>query len=111
MNSPSSFAATRMRNRTPYPPRRTTQYRQQRRLTKPCFRREARTGRTLLQFYRISIPEQVESLTYEQIVELVHEQVTVEFPQHKQILDLIIQNLNSNMVFFELTNPVISMVI
>src|SRR6202000_3259166 len=37
----------------------------------------------ILRFYRIDIPEQDESLTYEQIEELVRERAAAEFPRYK----------------------------
>ena len=50
----------------------------------------------VLRFYRIGIPEQDGPLTYEQVEELVRERGAVEFPRYKQLLDFIIQNLNSS---------------
>ena len=59
----------------------------------------------VLRFYRISIPEEDESLTYEQIEELVRERGAVEFPRYKQLLDLIIQNLISSMALLQAHEP------
>jgi thioesterase domain-containing protein len=50
----------------------------------------------VLRFCGIDIPEQDEPLTYEQIEELVRERGAAEFTQYKQLLDLAVQNLNSN---------------
>jgi thioesterase domain-containing protein/acyl carrier protein len=59
----------------------------------------------VLRFYRIGIPEQDESLTYEQqdesltyeqVEELIRERGAVEFLRYKELLDLLVQNLNSN---------------
>jgi thioesterase domain-containing protein len=49
-----------------------------------------------LRFYRIEIPEQDGSLTSEQMAELIRERAALEFPQQKQLLDWIVQNLDSN---------------
>jgi amino acid adenylation domain-containing protein len=50
----------------------------------------------VLRFYRMEIPEQDGPLSYEQIEELVRERAALEFPQHKQLLDWIVRNLNNN---------------
>jgi amino acid adenylation domain-containing protein len=50
----------------------------------------------VLRFYRIEIPEQDGSLTSEQMAELILERAALEFPQQKQLLDWIVQNLDSN---------------
>jgi thioesterase domain-containing protein len=57
---------------------------------------DQRTLEDVLRFYRIDIPEQDGSLTYEQIEELVRERMALEFPRHKQLLDWIVQNLDGN---------------
>jgi thioesterase domain-containing protein/acyl carrier protein len=57
---------------------------------------EQHTLEEVLQFYRIDIPEQDGSLTYEQIEELIRERAALEFPRYKQLLDWIVQNLDSN---------------
>jgi thioesterase domain-containing protein len=60
----------------------------------------------VLRIYRIGIPEQDESLTYEQIEELVRERGgAIEFPRYKQHLDLIVQNLNSSMALHRAHEP------
>ena len=51
----------------------------------------------VLRFCRIDIPEQDEPLTYEQVEELLREQAAVEFARHKQLRDLIAQNINNNL--------------
>jgi thioesterase domain-containing protein len=58
-----------------------------------------------LRFYRIDIPEQDEPLTYEQIEELVRERGAAEFPRNKQLLDLFVQNLNSNVALYQGHEP------
>jgi thioesterase domain-containing protein len=50
----------------------------------------------VLRFYRIDLPEQDGSLTYEQVEELVRERTALEFPGQKELLDWIVQNLDSN---------------
>jgi len=57
---------------------------------------EQDTLEEVLRFYRIDIPEQDGSLTYEQVEELVLERAGQEFPRQKQLLDWIVQNLDSN---------------
>jgi thioesterase domain-containing protein/acyl carrier protein len=60
----------------------------------------------VLRFYHIGIPEQDVSLTYERIEELVRERGgAIEFPRYKQHLDLIVQNLNSNMALQRAHEP------
>jgi thioesterase domain-containing protein len=50
----------------------------------------------VLRFWRIDIPEQDEPLTYEQVEELFRERGVGEFSRYKQLLDLGLQNINSN---------------
>ncbi len=57
---------------------------------------DEQTLEEVLRFYRIDIPEQDEALTHEQIEELIRERAAQEFPQQKQLLDWIVQNLDSN---------------
>ena len=59
----------------------------------------------VLRFCRIDIPEQDEPLTYEQVEELVRERGAVEFPRYKQLLDLAVQNLNSNTALHRAHEP------
>jgi thioesterase domain-containing protein/acyl carrier protein len=59
----------------------------------------------VLRFYRIDIPEQDGLLTYEQVENLVRERGAVEFPRYKQLLDLIVQNLNSSMALHRAHEP------
>ena len=59
----------------------------------------------VLRFYRIGIPQQDEPLTYEQIEELVREQVPVEFSLHKQLLDLLVQNVTRNTALYRAHEP------
>ena len=58
-----------------------------------------------LRFYRIAIPEQNGPLTHEQIAELVRERGGLEFRRYKQLLDLIVQNLNSNTALYRAHEP------
>jgi thioesterase domain-containing protein/acyl carrier protein len=57
---------------------------------------DQQTLEEVLQFYGIEIPGQDGSLTPEQIEELIRERAAEEFPQQKQLLDWIVQNLDSN---------------
>jgi thioesterase domain-containing protein/acyl carrier protein len=59
----------------------------------------------VLRFHGIGTPEQDESLTYEQIEELVRKQGTVEFSRYKQLLDLLVQNLNTNIALYRSHEP------
>jgi len=59
----------------------------------------------VLRFYRIGIPEQDGSLTYEQIEELVRERGAAEFLRYKQLLDLLVQNFNSNAARYRAHEP------
>jgi len=59
----------------------------------------------VLEFYRIDIPEQDGPLTYQQVEELVHERGAVEFTQYKQLLDSIVQNLNSSVALHQAHEP------
>jgi amino acid adenylation domain-containing protein len=58
-----------------------------------------------LRFYRMGIPEEDGLLTYEHIEELVRERGAVEFPRYKQLLDLTVQNLNSNTTLHRAHEP------
>ncbi|MGO8937364.1 MAG: thioesterase domain-containing protein [Mycobacterium sp.] len=66
---------------------------------------EPDTLEEVLRFYRIEIPEQDGSLTYEQIEELVREQAALEFPRQKELLDWIVQNLDSNKALQQAHEP------
>jgi thioesterase domain-containing protein/acyl carrier protein len=57
---------------------------------------EQHTLEEVLRLYRIDIPEQDGSISYEQVEELVREAVALEFPRHKQFLDWLVQNLDNN---------------
>ena len=59
----------------------------------------------VLRFYRIDLPEQDGSLTYEQIEELVRERAAAEFPRYKQLLEWIDQNLDDNRALQEAHEP------
>jgi thioesterase domain-containing protein/acyl carrier protein len=57
---------------------------------------DSQTLEEVFRFYGIDIPGQDGSLTNEQIEELIRERAAEEFPQQKQLLDWIVQNLDSN---------------
>jgi thioesterase domain-containing protein len=59
----------------------------------------------VLRFCRIDIPEQDEPLTYEQVEELLRERGVAEFSRYKQLLDLAVQNLNSNEALYRAHEP------
>ena len=59
----------------------------------------------VLRSSRAGIPEQDGPLSYEQIEELVRERGAVEFPRYNQLLDLIVQNLNSSVLFYRAHEP------
>jgi thioesterase domain-containing protein/acyl carrier protein len=59
----------------------------------------------VLRFCRIDIPEQDEPLTDEQVEELLREQAAVEFARYKQLRDLIVQNINTNMALYRTHEP------
>jgi thioesterase domain-containing protein/acyl carrier protein len=59
----------------------------------------------VLRFCRIDIPEQDEPLTYEQVEILLREQAAVEFTRYKQLRDLIVQNINTNMALYQAHEP------
>jgi thioesterase domain-containing protein len=58
-----------------------------------------------LRFCGIDIPEQDEPLTYEQVEELVRERAGVEFARYKQLRDLIVRNLDTNMALHQAHEP------
>ncbi len=59
----------------------------------------------VLRFYRIDIPDQGESLSYEQIEELVRERAAAEFPRYKKLLDWIDSNLDNNRALHKAHEP------
>jgi thioesterase domain-containing protein/acyl carrier protein len=59
----------------------------------------------VLRFYRMRTPEQDEPITFEQIEELVHALGAVEFRRGKQLLDMLVQNLNSNIALYRAHEP------
>jgi thioesterase domain-containing protein len=59
----------------------------------------------ILRFYRISAPKKGKLLTYGQIEELVREQAAVEISQHKQLLDLLVQNITNNIAMYRAHKP------
>jgi thioesterase domain-containing protein len=59
----------------------------------------------VLRFFRISIPEQDEPLTYEQAGVLVREQAAIEFSRYRELLDFLVQNITSNTVMYRTHEP------
>jgi thioesterase domain-containing protein/acyl carrier protein len=59
----------------------------------------------VLRVYNIDIPEQDESLTYDQVEKLICERGAVEFPRYKQLMNLIIQNVNSSIELYRPHEP------
>jgi thioesterase domain-containing protein/acyl carrier protein len=59
----------------------------------------------VLRFYRMGTPEQDEPITFEQIEELVHALGAAEFRRGKQLLDMLVQNLNSNIALYRAHEP------
>jgi thioesterase domain-containing protein/acyl carrier protein len=54
----------------------------------------------VLRFGRVGIPELEGALTYEQMDELVRERGDAEFPRYNQLVELIVQNFNSSILFY-----------
>jgi thioesterase domain-containing protein len=59
----------------------------------------------VVRFCRISIPELDGPLTYDRIEELLRERGAVEFSRYKQLLDLLVQNHNSNVALHRAHDP------
>jgi thioesterase domain-containing protein/acyl carrier protein len=59
----------------------------------------------VLRFCGIDIQEQDEPLTHEQVEELVRERAGVEFARYKQLRDLIVQNIDTNMALYRAHEP------
>jgi thioesterase domain-containing protein/acyl carrier protein len=59
----------------------------------------------VLRFCRIDIPEQDEPLTYARVEELLRKRGIVEFSRYKQLLDLAVQNINSNEALYRAHEP------
>jgi thioesterase domain-containing protein/acyl carrier protein len=59
----------------------------------------------VLRFCRIDIPEQDEPLTYARVEELLRNRGMVEFSRYKQLLDLAVQNINSNEALYRAHEP------
>jgi thioesterase domain-containing protein/acyl carrier protein len=66
---------------------------------------ESHIVKQVLEFYGVSTPEPNESLTYEQIEELVREHEAIELSQHKDLLQLLLQNLNTNLALYRDHEP------
>jgi len=54
----------------------------------------------VLRFGPAGSPEQLGLLTYQQMEELVRERGDLEFPRYNELLDLIVQNFNSSILFY-----------
>ena len=50
-----------------------------------------------LRFYGIGLPDQSGPITDEQIEQLIREHGVTEFPRYKELLDLLVRNMNSNL--------------
>ena len=59
----------------------------------------------ILRRYREVSPEMGEAVTYEQLEEVIRGQGTVVFERYKQLLNLVIQNFNSNFALRQAHNP------
>ncbi|WP_155764474.1 non-ribosomal peptide synthetase, partial [Mycobacterium colombiense] len=59
----------------------------------------------VLRFCRIDVPEQDEPLTYQRVEELLLARGIAEFPRYKQLLDLGVQNINSNGALYRAHEP------
>jgi thioesterase domain-containing protein len=59
----------------------------------------------VLRFCRIDIPEQDEPLTYARVEKLLRKRGIVEFSRYKQLLDLAVQNINSNEALYRAHEP------
>jgi thioesterase domain-containing protein len=66
---------------------------------------EAQVVKEILEFYRVATPEPNESLTYEQIEDLIRQHEAVELSRHKDLLNLLVQNLNTNLAFYRAHEP------
>jgi thioesterase domain-containing protein len=58
-----------------------------------------------LRFCNMDIPEQDEPLTYERVEELLRQRGIVELSRYKQLLDLGVQNINSNRALYRAHEP------
>ncbi|MEE2855521.1 MAG: amino acid adenylation domain-containing protein, partial [Actinomycetota bacterium] len=66
---------------------------------------EAQIVKEILEFYGVTTPEPNESLTYEQIEDLIRQQEAIELSRHKDLLNLLVQNLNTNLAFYRAHEP------
>ncbi|OBK90416.1 hypothetical protein A5652_11710 [Mycobacterium sp. 1165178.9] len=66
---------------------------------------EAQIVKEILEFYGVGTPEPNESLTYEQIEDLIRQHEAIELSRHKDLLNLLVQNLNTNLAFYRAHQP------
>ncbi|WP_156656064.1 non-ribosomal peptide synthetase, partial [Mycobacterium sp. 852002-51971_SCH5477799-a] len=66
---------------------------------------EAQIVKEILQFYGVTTPEPNESLSYEQIEDLIRHHEAIELSRHKDLLNLLVQNLNTNLAFYRAHQP------
>jgi thioesterase domain-containing protein/acyl carrier protein len=66
---------------------------------------ESHIVRQILEFYGVSTPEPNEPLTYEKIEGLVREHEAIELSRHKDLLQLLLQNLNTNLALYRDHEP------
>ncbi|HEY0226306.1 MAG TPA: amino acid adenylation domain-containing protein, partial [Mycobacterium sp.] len=66
---------------------------------------EKHTLEEVLRFHGIAVPGQNDPLTYEQVEDLVREQTGIALSRYKQQLDLIVQNLDTNMALSRTHEP------
>ncbi|OBH35455.1 hypothetical protein A5692_11600 [Mycobacterium sp. E342] len=59
----------------------------------------------VLRFFNIAVPHQDEPLTYERVGELVREHAGVEITRYKQLLEVILRNLDTNMTLAQTHEP------
>ncbi|OBH58228.1 hypothetical protein A5686_24940 [Mycobacterium sp. E2479] len=66
---------------------------------------ETQIVKEILEFYGVSTPEPNESLTFEQIEELIRRHEAIELSRHKDLLNLLLANLNTNLAMYRVHEP------
>jgi thioesterase domain-containing protein/acyl carrier protein len=66
---------------------------------------EGQVVKEILEFYGVTTPEPNESLTYEQIEDLIRQHEAIELDRHKDLLNLLLQNLNTNLALYRAHEP------
>jgi amino acid adenylation domain-containing protein/non-ribosomal peptide synthase protein (TIGR01720 family) len=66
---------------------------------------EAQVVKEILEFYGVTTPEPNESLAYEQIEDLIRQHEAIELDRHKDLLHLLLQNLNTNLALYRAHEP------